>query len=308
MAVAAAGCQAGSPAGASAEGSSGKTVVASIYPLGWLSGQVGGDRLGVSTLTEPGVEPHDLELTPRQAVEIGSADLVVYIKGMQPAVDDTITSRDATAKALDATTLIEPLHVTGEAEEEHGHEHGHEHGEEQGHGAETIDPHLWLDPSRMATVATALGERFAKVDPEGAAGYRQRAKAAAAELTKLDEEFRTGLKTCDSRTMVANHQAFGYLADRYDLKQISISGVDAEAEPSPAQLARAADLARKEKVTTIFTETLLSPKVAQVLAREVGVKTAVLDPVEGTKEGSTDTYPSVMRRNLQTLRTALGCR
>ncbi|WP_329424989.1 metal ABC transporter substrate-binding protein [Streptosporangium sp. NBC_01495] len=286
-----------SPGGASSASTDGKTAVtAAMYPLQWLAERVGGPDSAVTGLTKPGVEPHDLELSPIQVGGLETTGLVVYIRGVQPAVDEAV-EQHAADRAFDAATAVTPLPAV--AEEEHHGEEGHDH-EETGY-----DPHLWLDPARFATVATKLGERLAAADPAHARGYRDRAAATAADLIALDRELAKGLATCSSDAIVTSHAAFGYLADRYRLHQIGISGLDPDAEPSPARLAEVAKVAKQEKVTTIFTETLVSPKVAEILAQEVGAKTAVLDPVESRP--SNGDYLSAMRQNLSTLQTALSC-
>lgn len=265
--------------------------MAAFYPLQWLTEQVGGSDASVTGLTAPGVEPHDLELSIQQVTELKKAALTVYIKGIQPAVDDAVDP----AKSFDAATAVTTIPAGEHAEEEGEEEHGHEE--------LSYDPHLWLDPSRLATAATELGERLATADPAHAQGYRDRAATTAATLGTLDQELTQGLTTCRSRTLVTAHEAFGYLADRYKLKQVGIT-LDPETEPSPARLSEVAKLAKAEGVTTIFTEALVSPKVAEVLASQVGAKTAVLDPLESKPSGD---YLSAMRDNLKTLQTALGC-
>lgn len=295
--LAAAAC--GSPTGAAGGSPGGERpkVLAAFYPLEWVTGRVGGDDVELGTLTAPGVEPHDLELTPRQIAEIAQADLVVYLKGVQPAVDEAVAEH-APDRSFDVASAVSTI----PAAEEHGHD---EEAEGHGHEEADYDPHLWLDPSRFATVATRLGDRLAEADAAHADGYRSRAAATAKELTDLDEEMREGLAGCAGRTVVTSHAAFGYLADRYKLKQVGISGIDPESEPSPARLAEVAKVAKQEKVTTIFTEELVNPKVAEVLAAEVGAKTEVLNPIESRPE--TGDYLSAARENLARLRTALGC-
>ncbi|MBE1535001.1 metal ABC transporter substrate-binding protein [Actinomadura algeriensis] len=292
-------------------------VVASFYPMAWLAEQVGGDDVHVRTLTAPGAEPHDLELTAKQVANVQEAELALYVKGLQPAVDDAV-DQHAKESALDAASVVKTLptpaeeegHEHGhEGEGEHAHEHAHEEGHEEGHdhGDAGYDPHIWLDPARMATIATALGDRLAKADAENAAEYENRAKTVAKQLTDLDAKFKDGLATCERKEIVTAHAAFGYLTHRYGLTQISIAGVDPSNEPSPARLAELTEHVKEVGATTVFTETLVSPKVAETLAREAGVKTAVLDPVEGVEEGSSDTYLTIMNKNLETLRPALGC-
>ncbi|MDL4771372.1 metal ABC transporter substrate-binding protein [Actinomadura xylanilytica] len=276
--------------------SDGRTqVVASFYPVAWLAERIGGPETSVQTLTKPGAEPHDLELTPRQVGAVGKADLAVYVKGVQPAVDQAV-GKHAKDGSLDAASVVTTLPAVSGGEEEHDHEHDVDY-----------DPHIWLDPSRMATVATALGGRLAAADSAHADGYKSRAAAVAAELTALDRSFKDGLRSCKRTSIVTAHAAFGYLAERYGLRQIPIAGVDPSAEPSPKRLAELTGRIGSAGATTVFTETLVSPKVAETLAKEARVRTAVLDPAEGVGPGSPDDYLSIMKRNLETLRPALEC-
>lgn len=284
--------QTGPAPGAGAQG--GRTdITAAMYPLQWLAERIGGPDAAVTTLTKPGVEPHDLELSPIQIAGIERTGLVVYVKGVQPAVDEAV-EQHAADRGFDAAALVRTLPPSVDGEE----------GEAESHDV-SYDPHVWLDPTRMATIATKLGDRLAEADPAHAKGYRDRAAATVADLTTLDGEMSQGLSTCASRSIVTSHAAFGYLADRYKLRQIGINGLDPESEPSPARLAEVAKVAKQEKVTTIFSETLVSPKVAEVLSREIGARTAVLDPVES--QPANGDYLSAMRQNLSALKTALGC-
>ncbi|MGV9327025.1 metal ABC transporter substrate-binding protein [Streptosporangium sandarakinum] len=302
-----AACGSGSADSGKAGGAFG--VSAAMYPLQWLTERVGGPDTAVTGLAKPGVEPHDLELSPIQVARLEETGLVIYIRGVQPAVDEAV-EQHAADRGFDAATAVRTLPATAgdDHADEHAGETGEEHaGEHAGEGGSPIsyDPHIWLDPSRFATVATKLGERLAAADPAHAQGYRERAAKVAAELTALDGEMARGLRTCASNAIVTSHAAFAYLADRYRLRQIGVSGVNPDAEPAPARLAQVAEVARREKVTTIFTESLVSPKVAEVLATEVGAKTAVLDPIE-SRPASGD-YTSAMRRNLTALQAALRC-
>jgi zinc transport system substrate-binding protein len=262
-------------------------ITAAFYPLAWLAEQVGGPVVRVQNLTRPGAEPHDLELTPRQVIDVGESTLAFYVKGVQPAVDKAVREH-AAHHSLDAESVVATLPAP------------------PGEGG-ARDPHLWLDPVRFATVATALGERMAVLDKENAAGYRSRAAQIVSRLNALDAEFRQGLRGCRRKEIITSHSAFAYLAARYGLTQVGVAGLDPEAEPSPNRVAELTGLTRRTGATTVFTETLASPKVATTLAREAGVRTEVLDPVEGVKPGSHDDYFSVMRRDLATLRSALGC-
>lgn len=294
--LAIAACGDGTSSDADTGGSSGPgkvKVIGAFYPVAWLGEQIGGSHVSVDTLTKPGAEPHDLELTPRQIGKLSEAEFVVYVMGVQPAVDEAVRQR-AKDHGLDATSVVKTL-APPAGDEEAAKE------------KLSFDPHVWVDPGRMITIATAVGDRLATTDPAHAADYKSGARTLTAKLTALDGEFQTGLKTCEQKTIVTSHAAFGYLADHYGLRQVSIAGIDPENEPSPRRLAELTKEIRQNGATTVFTETLVSPKVAQTLAREAGVKTATLDPVEGVAEGSRDDYLSIMRQNLQTLRTALSC-
>ena len=274
-------------------------VMASFYPLQFVAEQVGGDRVTVRSLTPPGAEPHDVELSPAQVSRIDQADLVVYLSGFQAAVDDAI-SQTSPAHVVDAandTTLMTPA-------EEHGHEEGAEEGEEHDHGA--LDPHFWLDPSRMPSVVDDVAKELSAIDPAGASAYAANAAALNQRFGDLDDAYDTGLATCETRTFVTSHEAFGYLADRYDLEQVGISGVDPEAEPSPARLAAVEKIVRDQGVSTIFFESLVSPKVSETLADDLGIRSAVLDPIEGLADPADD-YFSIAERNLDALRMALSC-
>ncbi|MFG3602310.1 metal ABC transporter substrate-binding protein [Micromonospora chersina] len=273
-------------------------VVAAFYPLQFLAEKIGGDAVTVTNLAKPGAEPHDLELNPRQVGQVVDAELIVYLAGFQPAVDEAV-EQNGGDRAFDVAGVQPLLDAAAGGHEHEGGEHGH--GEETG----GKDPHLWLDPTRLATVGDRLAERLGRVDPDRAADFTARAAALRAELTGLDADYTRALATCQRREIVASHTAFGYLAARYRLEQVGITGLSPDAEPSPRRLAEVAKEAREHGATTIFFETLVSPKVAETVAREVGAKTAVLDPIEGPPADGD--YLSAMRTNLQTLRTALDC-
>ncbi|TFV67481.1 UNVERIFIED_ORG: zinc ABC transporter substrate-binding protein [Bacillus sp. AZ43] len=303
-ALLATGCGGGDDGGGADDGIS---VVAGFYPLEWAARQVGGDRVSVSSLTPPGAEAHDLELAPRDVAAVGEADLLVYLEGFQPALDEA-AENEGGDHAWDAGQAADL--VAGE-----GHEHGEdEHAEEEhaedehGHADEAVDPHFWLDPTRLASVGDALAERLAELDPEGAAAYEDNAATFRAELEALDEEMAAGLANCAVDTLVTGHEAFGYLAERYGLEVVGISGLSPSQEPDPAQLAEIAGLVQERGVTTVYTETLVDPAVAETVAEEAGVRTAVLDPLEGlTDESAGEDYLQVMRANLDTLREGQSC-
>ncbi|WP_448638370.1 metal ABC transporter substrate-binding protein [Geodermatophilus sp. URMC 63] len=287
--------------GGGARAADGVDVVAAFYPLQWAAERVGGDRVDVTSLTPPGAEPHDLELTPQDVAALSETDLLVYLEGFQPALDD------AAAEAGDAAWDAGQAADLTPAADEHGDEHADDHGDGHGDG-DAADPHFWLDPTRLADVGDALADRLGEVDPDGAATYEQNAAALRSDLEALDAEMEQGLADCAVRTVVTGHDAFGYLADRYGLEVVGVTGLSPSAEPSAAQLAEISALVRERGVTTVYTETLADPAVAETVAREAGVQTAVLDPVEGlTDESAGSDYLEVMRADLATLRAGQAC-
>ncbi|MBX3314267.1 MAG: zinc ABC transporter substrate-binding protein [Actinobacteria bacterium] len=287
-----AGC--GSSGGGSTDGAS-VTVVASFYPLQWVAQQVGGSDVSVSNLTATGAEPHDLELTPRDVASMSDADLVVYLAGFQPAVDDAV--RDAGATGFDVAAAAD-LDLTTDGDDDH------EHADEAG----TTDFHFWLDPTRLASVGDALAVQLGEVDPDRAATYEANAKRVRTDLEALDQDLTDGLADCRSRDIVTSHSAFGYLAQRYDLVQVGISGLSPNSEPSPADLAAATAFVEDHDVRTIYFETLVSSDIAETIASETGAETAVLDPIEGLTDASKgDDYLEIMRSNLASLQAGQPC-
>jgi zinc transport system substrate-binding protein len=252
-------------------------IVAAFYPLAYAASQVAPEGMAVADLTPAGAEPHDLELTPGHVARLRDATHVVYAGGgFQPGLEDALEDRPA----LDVLTAVPTLR---DAE------------------GEAVDPHVWLDPVRYAGVARAIAVELG--DPSAAARFVVRLEA-------LDAELRRGLARCERREIVTSHAAFGYLADRYRLVQVPLVGLSPEAEPSARDIERLADEVRATGATTVFFEPLVSPRLAETVAREAGVRTAVLDPLEGLTQEQLDAgvdYFDVMRDNLTALRGALGC-
>jgi zinc transport system substrate-binding protein len=298
----------GDPFGGGAEAGTGPRVVASFYPLQYVAERVAGEHAQVTSLTSPGVEPHDLELSVEQTATLADADLVLYEKGMQPAVDEAV-QQNGPDEAIE-TTEVSPLEETGdhageESPDEHADETAEEHAE---HAHEDGDPHFWLDPLKLAEVGDTLGERMAEVDPDHAEAYRANAADLRDDLAALDEEYTSTLDDCARDTVVVSHDAFGYL-ERYGLHFEAIAGLSPDAEPSPAHLAELQDLIEREGITTVFSETLASPAMARTIASDLGLDTGVLDPVEGLgDETAQEDYLSLMRQNLAALQEANQCR
>jgi zinc transport system substrate-binding protein len=283
------------------------SVVASFYPLQYAVARIGGTHVDVTGLTKPGSEPHDLELSPRQVASIAEADLVVYEKHFQPAVDDAVAGQ-ARDTGFDVSPAARLDLVAVEDDHDHGGETAEEHADHAAEDTGARDPHFWLDPMRYADVGDAIATELAARDEVNAAAYRANATAFRASMTALDGEFRAGLRSCQVHELVTSHAAFGYLAQSYGLHQESITGLSPDAEPSPSAMAEVTRHIRETGATTVYAETLVSEDVARTLARETGVRLAVLDPVEGITSASAGRdYPTVMRANLQILRTGQEC-
>ncbi len=277
LAVVLGGCAAASQG---TTGADRRSAVAGFFPVAATLRALGGTALTVRDLTPPGVEPHDLELTTDEMDAILDADLVVVMgRGFQPAVERAARNRDG-----GAVNLLDRLHSGS-------------------------DPHVWLDPVTMQRVVKILATSVDRVFPHQRAPVAAQGARLDRELRALDARYRSGLSRCDRSVIVTAHEAFGPLAARYGLRQEAIAGISPEQEPDPRRIADLSDLVKREGVTTIFTETLVSPKVAQTLGREAGVQTAVLDPIESPRSGVTSFagYLAAMRQNLVVLRAALGC-
>jgi zinc transport system substrate-binding protein len=249
-------------------------VVASFYPIQWLTQEIAGPNTPVASLTPKGAEPHASELELSQVSALGDADLLVTLAGFQAPVDDAVAANPP-AHVLDLGPIV---------------------------GLEGEDPHFWLDPTRLAQAAQPIADALAEADPDGAAGYRERADGIVQELAQLDTDLAAGLAPFAGAPFVTTHAAFNYFAARYNLVQIAVAGIDPEAEPTPARLAEVKRQVGSLPVTTIYFEELASPKTAEALAADLGLKTGRLNPVETDTGGG---YLEAMRANLAALETGL---
>ncbi len=273
----------GSP-GVSADGT--LAVVAAFYPLQYATQQIGGSFVTVTSLTKPGAEPHDIELTPRSVASVSRARLVVYEKGLQGAVDKAVQSQASTHNLDVALSAELDLKLA----------------------SGSIDPHFWLDPQRYSEVARVIAERLAQIDPAHRADFEKNATAFENRLTTLSREFTDGLASCQHKDIVTSHSAFGYLARRFGMRQIAINGLSPDSEPRAGVLATVSAYAKAHGVTTIYAETLVSPAIAQTVATETGARMRTLDPIEGlTRASAGKDYFEVMRSNLKALRTGQSC-
>ncbi len=265
-------------------------VVATIYPLWEFSRQVAGERADVIALVPAGVEPHDWEPAARDVSHVQRASVFVHtgtgLDGWaEKLLADLTGRRGVVVNARGGLSLVTVGGVT--------------------------DPHVWLDPTLARAQVLAIAAGLERADPPGRAAYADHAKAFVARLDALDQELTAGLADCARREIVTSHAAFAYLARRYRLIQVPVMGISPEAEPSPADLASIVKTARRLKVTHVFFETLVSPRLAETLSREIGATPLPLNPIEGVSPAEAAAglgYLELMRANLANLRTALGCR
>lgn len=273
-----------SPDSSSPSDTSNLTVAAAFYPLQFIAERIGGNPVKVITLTPPGAEPHDLELSPSGVREVRDADIVLYISGFQPKVDDAIAATGA--KGFDVSDVID---LIGGGERNVG-----------------TDPHFWLDPILLTDYADAVTEEYTTLDPVHADVYRTNNASLTADLAELDTLYADGLSTCERDTILTSHEAFGYLALRYGLTQVGLSGINPDAEPSPSRIREIRDFATSVGATTVFVETLVDPSVVEAFAYDAGLEVATLDPIGGLVEEGDD-YLIIMHRNLDVLKAGLGC-
>jgi len=280
------------------------SIAASFYPIEEIVRSVAGDSVVVFGLTPPGEGAHDLELTASQVTRLETADIVFYIgDGFQPGVEKVLSSLPSTTKKVD---LLQELTVVDVIPQLEGTE-GETDGEVLASGK---DPHVWLDPANMATMTRTVASVLSSVQGLDSEMIAAAADAYVTELETLGAEFDAGLATCESRVLVTSHRAFEYLAQRTNLQQVAIAGVNPEEEPSAKSLEAIAEFAIANNVSTIFFETLLPPDLANIIANEIGATTDLLDPIEGFSQEDLDegsSYVVAQRSNLERLRKGLKC-
>jgi zinc transport system substrate-binding protein len=262
-------------------------VVGSFYPLAWVAVQIGGDRVEVSDLTPPGVEAHDTSLSARQVAEVHDADIVLILGfiGFQPQVEDAARQSSATVVEVTKGLDLRPSEETGLS----------------------ADPHVWLDPVLMERIADAVTLALGRADPSGRAEYEARGAAVNEQLRSLDTDYRAGLEGCAFATFVTTHEAFGYLADEYGLRELGIEGLTPEAEPAAEQLRAAEEAIRSGEAApaVFFEQTDEGERIGRSVASSVGVEALPLGTLEF--DPSPEDYGSVMRANLASLRRGLQC-
>jgi len=268
-------------------------VVASFYPLFEFARRVGGDRITVRNLVPAGVESHDYEPTPRDIIATTNARVLIYNgAGFEPWVQQLLPQLPERVIRVSATSGLPLLTATS--------------GEDRGR----TDPHVWLDPVLAQRQVGLILAGLIQADPTGRATYVANAAAFQARLGVLHARISKTLTPCGTRVFVTTHAAFSYFAARYGLTQIPIAGLEPREEPSPAKMREILRLVRRHHVRVIYYETLVSPRVAAAIAREVGARILVLDPLEGLtleQQRRGRDYVSIMEDNLRNLVAGLAC-
>lgn len=263
-------------------------VTTSFYPLYFFATQIGGDKVSVTNITPTGVEPHDYEPSAQNIIEIENSKLLILNGGGLEAWASKITQ---------AITQAHTLVVIA--------------GEDIFSQNTAVDPHIWLSPVLAIAMVEKITTGFLQVDPANAPYYEMNKESLIQKLKNLDAEYQGGLAVCAETNIVTSHSAFGHLASAYHLNQISIAGLSPDAEPSPKQLGAIIQLVKKSNIKYIFFESLVSPKLSEMIAREAGTQILVLNPIEGLTPdevtGGAD-YFTEMKKNLSNLQLALGCK
>lgn len=280
-------------------------IVASFYPLGYIAERIAGDTATVTTIIPGGIEPHDYEPTPSQLVTMEDADILhmngagldPWAERMRPTVEK---KGAAVIVATDGIPLLPAMHD----------DHHDEEGADEGHAADLHDPHVWLDPVQMRSIATRLADAMIAASPAHAEAIASNTQGLLQDLDALDTMLRTSLRDCERRTAIVSHDAFRYLARRYNFTTIAIAGIEPDSEPSTQTLGTIIETVRRERIPFVFFETLVSPKLAETVAREAGAATLILQPVEGLTPAEQEEgkdYLSIMQQNARNLSLAFGC-
>ncbi|MFI5265657.1 MAG: metal ABC transporter solute-binding protein, Zn/Mn family, partial [Candidatus Levyibacteriota bacterium] len=268
-------------------------VTTSFYPLYYFASQIGGNKADVRNITPPGAEPHDYEPSTQDMARIENSDILILNGGVEAwgkKIQDNLKGEKTLIVTAGQNLLTQTVTENGSTQ---------------------TDPHVWLDPVRAKAETRVITSAFVKADPKDEAYFQNNEKALDSKLDTLDQKFKIGLASCTEKNIITSHAAFGYLASRYGLTQVPISGLSPDAEPSLEQLASISDFAKKNNVKYIFFEALVSPKLADTIAHEVGAKTLVLDPIEGvsaTDANAGKNYYTIMEQNLKNLQIALQCK
>lgn len=319
------GCSKGAEtkdAGKDTENKEGLRVYASVYPMYDFAKKIAGDKLDVEMVMPQGTEPHGWEPDTKAIKNLESADLFIYngagLESWTDKVIDSLSNKDLkVVEASEGVDLIKSSHDHEDEDHDHqgaeeNHNHNHEDHEEdhehEGHNHGPMDPHVWISPKNAKIEMENIKNALVELDKENADYYESNYQKYAKMLDELDAKYSEKLSPLPNKTIVVSHEAYGYLCKDYNLTQIGIKGVNAETEPDAKKMAEIINYVKENKITTIFTEELIDPKVSKIIADETGCVVKVLSPIEGLSEEqikNNEDYFSIMEENLENLVGAL---
>ncbi len=276
----------------SINGSKKLQVTASFYPLYYFATQIGGDKADIRNITPAGAEPHDYEPTAQDIARIENSNMLILNGGIEAwgdKIKQNLSGKNVLIVVAGEGLLTRKLTENGQT---------------------SSDPHVWLDPKVAKIEAGRIAQEFIKIDPASSSFYQNNEKQLDSKLDELDQAYKKGLANCKQKDIITSHAAFGYLGKEYGLNQVSVAGLSPDEEPSAQQLTDVSNFAKQRHIKYIFFESLVSPKLSDTIATEVGAQTLVLDPLEGisdTDMGKGRNYFTVMQDNLKNLQIALEC-
>nr|WP_239549013.1 zinc ABC transporter substrate-binding protein [Scopulibacillus daqui] len=276
----------------------------STYPIYDFTKEIAGNRANVTNLLPPGAEPHAYEPTPKEMAKMANADLIIYNgSGIESWIDDAKNAVNPKVHFLNMSKHVDLLTL----QQTNAAHAGEDEGER--HSNTSADPHFWQDPVRAEKMAKVIEQELIKLDPKGKQAYEKNYHALAAKFNQLNQEYKDALKNVKRKDIITSHAAFGYLADRYGLKQVAISGISPDEEPSPKQIQKIINFAQKNHVRYIMFETLVNPKIGKMVEDKIGAEPLTLNPIENltkAEQQKGEDYFSIMKENLKSLKTALG--
>mgnify|MGYP001573711782 CR=1 FL=1 len=270
-------------------------VISTFYPLHDITKKIGGDKIEAGVIVPAGVEPHDYEPSPGDILKLSKAGAFVTMGLEFSGIEDKLTGINEMIFIIDSKKGI--MLLDAEPQDIEDAQKNLNYGK---------DPHIWLSPNNMIAMSINIRNGLKSIDPKNANVYEHNAQKLIDELKKLDSDYKKELSSCKKNAVITSHRSFAYLGRDYGFRQIGIFGLAPQIEPTPKQIISIKNEAKKNNVTYIFSEELLDPRISETMAKEIGAKILVLDPVEGVKNPSDD-YFSLMRKNLANLRLALGC-
>ncbi len=295
------------------------TIYTTVYPLSYFAQRIGGDFVEVSSIYPAGASEHTFEPTQKDMMKLADADVFFYIGlGLEGFIENakkTLAKEDVTMVATAANVSDEKLAVsTGHTHDEEEAQHDHDHATEEEHGHEdhdhgNIDPHVWLSPIISQDLAFSIKNTLVEKMPEQEATFTTNYEDLVKELQGLDKDFKAMADKAQEKSFFVSHAAFGYIAGQYGLKQIPIAGLNSQNEPSQKELTAIVDKANDLHIHYILFEQNVSSKLAEVIQKEVGAESLVLHNLSvltADDVKNNETYFTLMKKNIQTLDTALN--